>query len=159
MCRSKPLMHRNGPCCRDAFSRQAGAGLPLAIFLITVMALIVVTLAQLQQTTGEMESQDIQSVRAFYAAESGAQLALTRVVPKDPSMRIDTGTCPEAGTTVYDESFTQGSLSSCEAQVECQCDSDDPADPSKCVAATLTSVGSCGSALDSARRVIEVRAQ
>lgn len=139
--------------------RQQGAGLPLAIFLITVMALIAVTLAQLQQTTGEMEAQDIQSGRAFYAAESGAQLALTQVVPKDPDIGIDTATCPESGTTVYNEAFSEGSLSSCDASVECECDSIDSDDPGECAVATLSSVGSCGSGLDSAQRAIEVRAQ
>ena len=132
-------------------AKQRGAGLPLAIFLITVMALIAVTLAQLQQTTGEMESQDIQSGRAFYAAESGAQLALTQIVPKDPAMPIDTSACT---TGLYQQTFSAGSLSGCEVSVDCNSvsSSDGPV-------ATLQSEGTCGSGLDSAQREIEVRAQ
>jgi len=45
----------------------------MAIFLITVMALIVATIVQLQESSGEMEALDVLSTRAFYAAESGAQ--------------------------------------------------------------------------------------
>ena len=132
-------------------STQAGAGLPLAIFLITVMALIVVTLAQLQQTTGEMESLDIQSGRAFYAAESGAQLALTQIMPKDPAQPIDTAAC---GDDLYQQTFSEGSLSGCEVTVDCEWASsgDGPV-------ATLQSEGSCGTGLDAAQRVVEVRAE
>ena len=132
-------------------AKQRGAGLPLAIFLITVMALIATTLAQLQQTTGEMEAQDIQSGRAFYAAESGAQLALTRIIPKDPDMSIDTAACTMG---LYQQTFSVGSLSGCEVNVDCESvsSSDGPV-------ATLRSKGSCGSGLDSAQRQIEVRAQ
>lgn len=138
---------------RQTFSAQSGAGLPLAIFLITVMALIVVTLAQLQQTTGEMESLDIQSSRAFYAAESGAQLALTELVPKDPEQDVATSAC-DSLSPFYEQDFSEGSLSGCEVTVEC-----DWVSGSEGPVATLTSEGSCGSGLDSAQRVIEVRAQ
>lgn len=136
---------------------QRGAGLPLAIFLITVMALITVTLTQLLQTTGEMESQDIQSGRAFYAAESGAQLALTRIVPKDPEAAIDTTDCPvdpASPVTVYSHDFSQGSLAGCEVIVECE-----SANGSDGPVATLYSRGSCGTGQSAAHREIEVRAQ
>ena len=130
---------------------QAGAGLPLAIFLITVMTLIVVTIAQLQQATGEMESLDIQSSRAFYAAESGAQLALTRIIPKDPDDPVDTAACTSA---LYQQTFSSGSLDGCEVTVDCE-----PASSSEGPVATVSSVGSCGAGIDQAQRKIEVRAQ
>ena len=132
-------------------SRQRGAGLPMAIFLITVMALVVVTIAQLQETTGEMESLDIQSARAFYAAESGAQLALTRVIPKDADQNIDPGNCT---SDIYQQNFSEGGLAGCSARVDCEwVDSDEG------IIAILSSTGSCGSGLDQSRRQIEVRAQ
>lgn len=146
-----PEAARRPPQRQTGCSVQQGAGLPLAIFLITVMALIVVTLAQLQQTTGEMESLDVQSVRAFYAAESGAQLALTRVIPKDPDQPIDTAACTGG---IYEEDFDQGSLSGCDVNVDCEW-----ASGSEGEVATLYSQGTCGSGLDQAQRQIEVRAQ
>lgn len=88
--------------------RQQGAGLPLAIFLITVMALIVATIAQLQQTTGEAEASDILSARAYYAAESGAQLAMT--------LQAEGAGCGFTNRTF--DGFTEG-LRSCEARVSC----------------------------------------
>lgn len=130
---------------------QRGAGLPMAIFLITVMALVVVTIAQLQETTGEMESLDIQSTRAFYAAESGAQLALTQLIPKDEGQPVETASC---SNDFYQQSFDEGGLSGCQASVDCAW-----ADSSEGPVATLTSRGSCGSGLDRAQREIEVRAQ
>jgi len=151
MCRNQPPFSVKTDLNAGVLNSQAGAGLPLAIFLITVMALIAVTLAQLQQTTGEMEAQDIQSVRAFYAAESGAQLALTRIVPKDPDMPIDTAACTSG---LYTQNFSAGSLSGCEVTVDCE-----SASSSDGPVATLHSAGSCGSGLDAAQREIEVRAQ
>jgi len=65
-------------CPEPSLSRQQGAGLPIAIFIITVLALIVTSMAQQQESSGAAISQQILSQRAFYAAESGAQAAVTR---------------------------------------------------------------------------------
>lgn len=139
--------------CRDIDfpSRQQGAGLPMAIFLITVMALIAVTIAQLQQTTGEMEGLDIQSTRAYNAAESGAQLGLTEVVPPDPGDPIDTAACT---SDLYEEDFDAGGLAGCSVSVSC--DSSGGGDGP---IATLVSTGTCGSGTDRSERQIEVRTQ
>ena len=117
--------------------RQKGAGLPLAIFLITVMALIVVTIAQLQQTTGEAEASDILSTRAYYAAESGAQLAMT--------LQEEGAGCGFTNRTF--DGFTQG-LSACEARVSCSMTGSGNL-------FRLRSVGECGTA----RRIVEVVAE
>ncbi|MDX1588761.1 MAG: hypothetical protein R3296_07460 [Oleiphilaceae bacterium] len=122
---------------------QQGAGLPLAIFLITVMALIVATIAQLQQTSGETAALDILSGRAFYAAESGAQLAMTEVLPDEDSL-----VCP----LDRDYGFTRSGLRGCEAQVTVVCEGDEPI-------ARITSVGRCGSGPDRASRRVEVKVQ
>lgn len=44
---------------------QGGAGLPVALFIITVLALLVTGMAQLQQASGDSVSLQIQSQRAF----------------------------------------------------------------------------------------------
>ena len=137
--------HPSGPEPTPVIRAQRGAGLPLAIFLITVMALITVTIAQLQQTTGEMESLDIQSTRAFYAAESGAQLFLTDVVPPNADGDV---TCPPSPTF----NFEQEGLSGCTAEIGCDLDND-----TEPLIATVTSTGICGTGMDRASRRIEVR--
>jgi len=63
-------------CPDTSLKSQTGAGLPIALFVITVLALLVIVMAQLQQGTGESLSLQIQSQRAFFAAESGAQVGV-----------------------------------------------------------------------------------
>lgn len=137
-----------------AHSRQRGAGLIMAIFLITVMALIVTTITQLQQGTAEMESLDIQSVRAFYAAESGAQLALTQLLPADGSV----GASCDGGTLYSRSPFPKEGLRDCSVTVTCN-QATVVSEGENENYYTLTSTGTCGSGLDQGRRVIEVRAQ
>ena len=60
--------------------QQIGAGLPVALFIITVLALIVTSMAQQQESSGASVSQQILSQRAFYAAESGAQVAVAEAL-------------------------------------------------------------------------------
>lgn len=123
--------------------RQQGAGLPVAIFLITVMALIVTTIVQLQQTTGESEVLDILSTRAFYAAESGAQLAMTQALEGTEAVCVD---------TTFE--FSASGLRGCQAEVQCVA-SGTPEEPE----IRLISTGQCGSGADQAIRQIEVKAQ
>jgi MSHA biogenesis protein MshP len=128
--------------------RQRGVGLPLAIFIITVLALIVVTITQLQQGTAEMEIQDLQSTRAFYAAESGAQAALALLFPLDGSAGAS------CSTPIYTNTFSVQGLNGCNVSVSCQSDNLGPT-----TFYTLTSQGTCGSGLGQGRRIVEVRAQ
>ncbi|NIV36491.1 MAG: hypothetical protein GWN58_45770 [Anaerolineae bacterium] len=123
-------------------SHQSGAGLVMAIFLITVMALIVTTMAQLQQTTGEAEALDIQSTRAYYAAESGAQLAMTLQ---------EEGEGCGFGSRTFD-GFSNG-LRDCKADVRCT----DLNSQEKVF--RIQSHGQCGSGADLASRTVEVLAR
>lgn len=124
--------------CLQQAHRQRGAGLPLAIFLITVMALLVATIAQLQQTTGEAEASDIQATRAYYAAESGAQLGMT--------LQAEGAGCG-FGERVFDG--LESGLGQCEARVTCS-ETGDSGDVFR-----LVSEGVCGQA----SRTVEVMAQ
>ena len=128
-------------------SKQRGAGLPLAIFIITVLALIVVTITQLQQGTAEMEIQDIQSTRAFYAAESGAQAALALLFPLS-------GTASACNASLYQHAFTTTALNSCAVRVACSEQTFGPDTYYR-----LVSEGTCGNGIDRAQRRIEVTAR
>lgn len=135
--------------CPDvsSFRYQKGAGLPVAIFVITVLALIAVAMTQLQESTGASISQQILSQRAFYAAESGAQVAVKEV--------LGGGSC-SAMTSTLD--FSNGALSGCEATLACQSvQGDIDGGPTDETVFTLTSDGVCGQGPEQASRSVQVR--
>ncbi len=137
-------------CCTPSAShRQRGFGLPLAVFIITVLALIGAAMVTLTRTGQESVASEIQSSRAFYAAESGAQIALTAVLP------LSGGSIGVAGCNALNvnPAFTAPGLEGCAASVTCSGRTVDGHDYY-----TLTSEGECrfGNSGSTARRRIEV---
>ncbi len=131
--------------CPKNLTSQRGAGLPVALFIITVLALLVAGMAQQQQSSGESVSLQIQSQRAFFAGESGAQVGVARVLD-NPAQ------CPSTGAS-WSINFTQAALSDCEASVTCTSSSSG----SRTVY-TLTSRGQCGvGSPEQTERIIRVR--
>jgi len=133
--------------------KQQGIGLPATVFIIVILALIVAAMGDLTESSNLGFGQDYQSMRAFYAAESGAQIALNRVfVGKQTCgalVNIDFG-FNLAGAVVADNP----GLDNCVAQISCS--------ESIVVAETyyiFSSNAVCGSGFDQARRSIEVRAK
>lgn len=127
--------------------RQRGAGLPVALFVITVLALIVVSMAQQQESAGVAVGQQILSQRAFYAAESGAQVAVAEA--------LDGGSCAAVSASV---NYTQAGLTGCSATLSCnsvQADIDGDSTLERVY--TLVSIGQCGSGAEAAFRTVEVR--
>ena len=132
-------------CPENFCLKQRGAGLPVAIFIITVLALIVIGMAQLQQSSGDAVSLQIQSQRAFYAAESGAQIAVRKVLEAD--------SCGAISSPLI---FGAGALSDCSAALDCESVSAAIGGGGNTVF-TIESVGQCGAGPDGARRIVEVR--
>lgn len=130
-----------------AIRYQQGIGLPIALFVITVLALLVVGMAKVQQATGQSVSLQIQSQRAFHAAESGAQLAVAGV--------LDGGNCAAIPASV---NFSVNALKGCRAELQCSVTAplSIPGNGSNRVY-TLESAGVCGVGNELARRVVEVR--
>lgn len=129
------------------WNRQRGAGLPIALFIITVLALIVTSMAQQQESTGAAVSQQILSQRAFYAAESGAQAAVTEA--------LHGGGCGAVPGTL---SFSQAGLNGCSASLICTTvQADIEGDTALENVYTLVSTGRCGTGNEQATRQIEVR--
>ncbi len=126
------------------FKKQVGAGLPIAIFIITVLSLIVMGMSQLQESTGNAVSLQIQSQRAFFAAESGAQVVLADIMPADKN---DPVSCPTSLPVPV--SFSASGLRGCNASVEC--------DEVNSPVLVISSAGLCGSGPDQASRKVEVR--
>ncbi|TYC60367.1 hypothetical protein FMN52_05115 [Marinobacter sp. BW6] len=134
-------------CPDNLLNRQSGAGLPVALFVITVLALFVVVMAQLQQSSGEAISLQVQSQRAFFAAESGAQVAVREV--------LEGGACSSVTTP---RTFSVSGLSGCRAVLACESVSAElnGSAPLEEIF-TLTSTGQCGTGIDRAERVVEVK--
>lgn len=120
---------------------QSGAGLPVALFIITVLSMIVLGMSQVLESSGGAVSLQIQSQRAFYAAESGAQIAVRDVLEND--------SCGAVSTPM---NFGAGALSDCNASLTCG-----TVTVGSETIFTIESTGQCGAGADQATRVIEVR--
>lgn len=128
--------------------RQRGAGLPVALFIITVLSLLVAGMAQLQESSGRSIGQQILSQRAFYAAESGAQVAVAQV--------LDGGNCSAVSSSV---SFSVSGLNGCQSSLSCgtPVTADIDGDGADETVFTLRSDGQCGTGDETATRSVEVR--
>ena len=129
--------------------RQKGIGLPGTIFLILIVSAIVLAMSELNESSNLGFGQDLQSMRAFYAAESGAQVALNRVF-------LDGETCtgPEdANLADIDFSATAG-LQQCSAVLGCT-----QVIVDSVTYYTFSSTATCGGGYEQAQRSIQVRAR
>lgn len=127
--------------------RQRGFSLPMAIFILVIMALIGTALVSLSQSSHTALSQEVMSTRAFYAAESGAQLALNQLF----SLNGAAANCSASYPIV---TFNAMGLEGCTASVNCSSNTIN----SKSYY-TLTSTGRCAAATITATRSIELMAK
>lgn len=121
-------------------SKQSGLGLPVAIFIITIMSIIAVAVNRLNEASSQSYSQNVLSTRAFYAAESGAQLRAQAVLIGP--------VCVCGSDVVYP--FLVAGLASCQASTVCT--SFVVNTETYC---TIVSTGRCDGT--SAERAVEVR--
>lgn len=131
-----------------SLSRQSGVGLPATIFLIVIVALIVLALSELNTKANIGFGQDFYSIRAFYAAESGAQIALNRVF-------VGGQACNNAIADLdFDTVTNNEGLQGCSVILNCSL-----VDVDGINYYTFSSIASCGSGIEQAQRSIEVRAR
>lgn len=127
--------------------KQRGLGLPATIFIITVLAMIVILMGNLTETSSKAFAHAYHSTRAFYAAESGAQVALNRLF-------IGALACNSSiGDIDFDAGGDNPGLNECEAQLSCE-----QVDVGGTSYYTVTSVGVCGLGQERAQRSVQVRA-
>lgn len=126
---------------------QTGFTLPVAVFILVVMALVGAAMVRLAATGATSVAYGTLSTRALFAAESGAQFGMQRLFPLDDSL-------PGcfAATTL---SFTVQGLAGCSARVACTA-----------LGAfngkahyRIDSTGQCGSGQDQAERTLAVGAR
>tara|TARA_R110001583_G_scaffold25237_3_gene91495 strand:- start:66 stop:464 length:399 start_codon:yes stop_codon:yes gene_type:complete len=127
---------------KNSLSKQSGIGLPVALFIITIMSLIAVAVNQISETSNQSYSQNLLSTRAFYAAESGAQLRAQSALFSQP--------CSCGGSEDVEYDFTVIGLNQCSALTTC----------TSFVAngdtfCTIRSMGRCDNS--NAERTVEVR--
>jgi MSHA biogenesis protein MshP len=122
------------------YKKQLGLGLPVALFIITIMSLIAVAINQLGESASQSYGQNLLSSRAFYAAESGAQLRAQSVLSATP--------CNCGANQTYN--FSVSGLNACSAITTCM-----QFDANTETFCTISSIGSCDNS--NAQRTIEVR--
>lgn len=108
-------------------SATQGAALPVALFIIVVMALVGAALVRIIVDTSSGVVNDVIGQRAFNAARSGAELFLVQLFPLDEPTNEslcgerDAALSPDDNDdlAVYTESFTTAGLHGCSAHVYC----------------------------------------
>lgn len=127
---------------------EAGVGLPAAIFVITLMAVIAGAINLMVEENARTFGEEINLTRAFYAAESGAGFAMNSLYPpEDYSAYVNLpADCDTWGTRAYN--FIADGLSSCSASVTCN-----GRTVGGNVYSTIESTGTCGGV----SRTIQVR--
>lgn len=121
---------------------QQGFGLPTAIFIITVLAVLAISIGRLGFISGETFIREVQSTRAFYSAESGAQLAAVYAL-HEPALAM-----PSCNNNFISDL----SLNSCTVNVTCE-------SIYSGTVYTFVSTATCGSGSDLAQRRIMIRVQ
>jgi len=131
-----------------AQNKQKGIGLPATVFLISILALIVVAMSDLTESSNVGFAQDFQSTRAFYAAETGAQLALNRVF-------VGGQACSNAlADIVFGSDASDLGLENCTVVLSCS-----SVDVLSVNYRSFVSTATCGGGFEQATRSIEVRAR
>ena len=123
-------------------TRQAGVGLPVAIFVITVIAAFVVNMGYLVQDNASGRGEQIQTARAQLIAESGANLALSQLFPPSAAPSYTGYNC---GSTSSPTGLDNDpGMAGCSVAVSCS-----SAGSSPNVIYTITSVGTCDNSVQS----------
>ncbi|MFT7685424.1 MAG: MSHA biogenesis protein MshP [Candidatus Azotimanducaceae bacterium] len=122
--------------------KQQGVGLVGAIFVIVIVSILSVAMSQMVVMDSETQNYEILSLKAFMAAESGAQLGVNRILPPSGG-----GSCAARTFT-----FLGPALKSCQAVVTCA-----PLTVSSETFYTVTSAAQCLAGAFVTERTIQVR--
>jgi len=136
--------------------QQQGFLMPVAIFILVVMAVFGTTVARNSTQTNTATVQEGVSTQAFFAAESGAQRAMSSVFygALAPTRASADAGCAALNASVEPEiNFTAPGLANCSATLSCDA-SNDPDNTTSYY--RLVSVASCGGGSLQASRSIEV---
>ena len=125
---------------------QRGISLILVIFLLVVVAMLVVAMARLNSGNQKIVGQEVLSVRALFAAESGAQSMAMRAFPLGA---VPPTACPANFSITFPVVAT--GLNGCTATVTCTATT-----AASRTVFTVKSEGRCIGGTEQARRMITV---
>lgn len=120
--------------------------MPMAAFVIVVMALLAAAMGRIGSQSAMSVVQEKLSLQAFYAAESGAQLAMTRLIYPDADPAVVAPACTSLNGSVL--TLNAPGLQGCEVRHQC-------AQP-EAGFFTIISIGECRQGNLFATRSIEV---
>lgn len=157
--------------CRPQLAKQQrGFLIPLALFIVVVMGFLALVITRTSTQTNTASTQELLSVQAFYAAESGTQKGMQILFFPDASVRQNVDTLCLAMSQNYNFPGIIG-LKHCQAQVSCTCRYNNGAACAPATAANyaettsvpgsfyrITSIASCGQANYRAERTIQAGA-
>lgn len=126
--------------------KQRGFTLAIAVFILVIMALIGAAMVSMMQNSQESVGSAVLSTRAFFAAQSGAQVTLASLFPLNGSA----ASCSASSPAI---TFTTSGLAGCSATVSCSSVSN-----AGKTYYTVHSTGVCGLSGQSASREIELMA-
>lgn len=130
-----------------ALQRQRGIGIPAALFVITLLAIIAVAVNALLGQNSETYEEEVNLTRAFYAAESGAGFAMNSIFPPEEFPQY--GGTAECAAGPREYVFTIAGLNACTASVTCSVD----ATVASVAYYTIVSEGTC----NGVTRTVQVR--
>jgi len=133
--------------------QQAGFSLPVAVFVVVIMALLAAAIVQLSSRNNLSSAQEVFSVRAFYSAESGASWAMSQLFFNSAGSANKAFSDTRCSGSVNGATLTLPSpgLAGCSATLTCVAETEGATGYYRVVSA-----GSCGSGQVQASRVVEV---
>lgn len=163
MCHKRPVLKTQ--------KRQAGFLIPLAAFLVVAMSILAATIVRTSSQATIASAQELISTQTFYAAESGAQAAMSRLFVANSNRTSVDNICAGINNTIDFEAQAVPGLGNCSAAVTCDCRYQNNSACDASVADnyngvnglfysfyTVTSVGRCGSASVTSNRTVQVSA-
>jgi MSHA biogenesis protein MshP len=126
-------------------ARQQGFLIPLALFILVGMAALAAAVARISSQSNTQSYQELISTQAFFAADSGAQLAMNRVMFPSASRSAGDAACNAmlaASSTIF----------SCEVNLSCSIAADSASSIS---VYTVSSTATCGSGDLAAVRTVQ----
>ena len=132
--------------------RQSSKGflIPVAAILVVGIGVLALAISRMASQAGQSSVIEGISAQAFYAAESGAQYGMNRLMFNVSDRTVSDANCGSLGTTI---NFNAVGLAVCSATVSCLLESV-VGDPHSFY--TIRSEGTCGSGTIIAERIIEV---
>lgn len=131
---------------------QAGFLLPLAVFILTALAVLALTLGRSSSAISALSAQALFSQQAWHAADSGANFALSFLLLRaNPNRSDGKADCALLQGKVIN--FSQAALKNCSVVLQCSA-VDSASDDASYF--ELRSQGSCGAAPLDAQRTLAV---